>query len=230
MSSRPGRPEPEVELFRDRKEAGRKLAGKIKEKGILDGLIMAIPRGGVVVGAEIAGILGFDLDLIIPRKIGAPFNPELAVGAVTQDGTVLMNRSLLDRLGITEESLNPIVREQIAEINRRMTLYRGRTDYPDYDSEEIILVDDGIATGYTVMAALRSLKKMFPSSRIILAAPVAAPDTFRILEDQVDEAISLLLPDEFFAVGQFYYNFEQTTDDEVKLLFRKFCNKKFFKF
>ncbi|WP_369691333.1 phosphoribosyltransferase [Desulfolucanica intricata] len=146
-------------IFKDRRDAGKKLARELAEYKLSESIIFAIPRGGVIVGAEIAQKLELDLDLIIPRKIGAPFNPEVAVGAVAQDGTVIFAKELLERLGLTKDDFQEQIKNEIKEINRRMELYRNNNSYPDYNLKNIILVDDGIATGYTVFAAIAYIKK-----------------------------------------------------------------------
>lgn len=208
-------------MFQDRVDAGRRLAKRLAGREYPHGLVVAIPRGGVVVGAEIAQALRLPLDIIIPRKIGAPYNPELAVGAVAQDGTAIFNEKLCKQFGITPEEKEDLIAGAVAEINRRMNLYRGQKPLASWHGREIILTDDGIATGFTVMAALRSLRKAGPKE-IILAVPVAPPDTLEALLPEVDEAVCLLVPEIFMAVGQFYYDFGQTTDDEVISLLNEF--------
>lgn len=206
-------------MFKDRKQAGHKLAQEIKNKRITDGVVMAIPRGGVVPAAIIGKELNLPVDLIIPRKIGAPFNTEMALGAVTQDGTVIYDKSIMIRLGLREEDLQDEVEEQIKEIKRRMTSYRGSKKYPDYSGKEIILVDDGIATGSTVMAAIKSLYRLFSPKRLILAVPVAPPEVIAKLKREVDDIVCLLEPELFNSVGEFYDDFDQVEDNEViKLL------------
>lgn len=208
-------------VFRNRVEAGRKLAEAMQDRSYKNGVVLAIPRGGVVVGAQVARFLKIPLDLVIPRKIGAPHNKEAAVGAVAQDGTTIFNHQVLSILGIREKDLQEEVKEQIGEIHRRMKMYRGREDYPSYDNKQVILVDDGIATGYTVLAALRSVKNIFKLKELVLAVPVAPSDTLEILRTEVDRVVCLLTPSDFYAVGQFYVDFPQTTDEEVISLLRK---------
>ncbi|MEW6423614.1 MAG: phosphoribosyltransferase family protein [Bacillota bacterium] len=210
-------------FFRDRVDAGKRLAEALKKKpeSYRDGVVLAVPRGGVVVGAQVARELGLPLDLIIPRKIGAPHNPEAAIGAVAQDGTTFFDRHLLEILGLREKDLQEKVDQQVKEIRRRMKKYRGREDYPPYGGKRIILVDDGVATGYTVLAAIRSLKNMFSPKEIILAIPVAPSDTLAMLAAEVDRVICLYTPENFYAVGQFYVDFAQTTDEEVIELLRE---------
>ncbi|MEW6727490.1 phosphoribosyltransferase [Desulforudis sp. 1088] len=202
-------------MFQDRVEAGRLLAAELKEIGpVKDGVVVAIPRGGVVVGAEVAKALDIPIDVIVPRKIGAPFNPEVAVGAVTEDGTTIFDERALRLLGLARESLDDAVKVQLAEIARRTQLYRSGKDPLPLEGKTVILVDDGVATGYTTLAALRSVKNARPA-RVVLAVPVAPPDTAEMLSGEVDEMICLLTPEPFYAVGQFYRRFDQTTDEEV---------------
>ena len=208
-------------VFRDRVEAGTMLAEAIRKSAFDDGVVLAIPRGGVVVGAQVARMLKAPLDLIIPRKIGTFHNPEAAVGAVAQDGTAIFNHSVLKMMGLREDDLQDVIDEQVAEIRRRMKMYRGQEDYPSYDNKQVVLVDDGIATGYTVKAALRSVRKMFSLKKLILAVPVAPADTLDALRSDVDEVICLFTPEVFYAVGQFYMDFSQVSDEEVIELLRE---------
>ncbi|MEW6697396.1 MAG: phosphoribosyltransferase [Bacillota bacterium] len=215
-------------MFKDRKEAGRKLGEALKSMQIQDGVVIAIPRGGVVVGAQVAQLLDIPLDITIPKKVGAPQNPEVAVGAVTEDGTVIYNENLLQRLGLSEKDLAPSVQRIISEIKRRMLTYRGTSQRPDVSHRHVILVDDGIATGSTVVAALRSIKKA-GCKAITLAIPVAPPDTAARLEKEVDHLVCLISEEPFYAVGQFYENFEQVRDDEVIAIIKayKCCMSKY---
>lgn len=179
-----------------------------------DVLVLGVPRGGVIVAAEVAKALGAPLDVIIPRKIGAPFNPELALGAVAPDGTVLYDERLMGLLGLKEEDLREEVERQLEEIARRQRLYRGGRGPLDCTGRTVILVDDGVATGFTLRAALRSIKGQRPK-KLILAVPVAPPESLARLSLEADEVICLETPEEFYAVGQFYCDFRQTSDQEV---------------
>ncbi|MDI6630804.1 MAG: phosphoribosyltransferase [Bacillota bacterium] len=207
-------------MFADRTDAGRQLAESLAGRAYPGGLVLAIPRGGVVVGAEIARALQLPLDIIIPRKIGAPHNPELAIGAVTQDGTAIFNEALLAQFYLSPEEREHLISTAVAEIDRRMRLYRGDRPPVSWRDRTVILTDDGIATGFTVVAALRSLQKAGPR-KIILAVPVAPPDTLERLRSEVDELVCLLAPEFFMAVGQFYRHFDQTTDAEVIALLKE---------
>jgi predicted phosphoribosyltransferase len=201
--------------------AGDILAENLAGKNIQNAVVLGIPRGGVVVAARVAGKLGLPLDIIIPRKIGSPLNPEAAIGAVTQDGTILVNHYAASLHCVDEDKIQKLAEEQITEIKRRMIKYRGQAEYPDYRGKTIILVDDGIATGFTVMAAIRSIKKMFSPRKMILAVPVAPADTINNFKEEVDDVVCPLVPEDFYAVGQFYQDFRQVTDREVIQLLKE---------
>ncbi|WP_163328342.1 phosphoribosyltransferase [Desulfurobacterium thermolithotrophum] len=215
-------------VFKDRKEAGELLAQAILRKydsTLKNPVIVAIPRGGVVVAEPIAEILNAPIELVIPRKIGAPFNEEFAIAAVTEDGYVLMNPSVTDeiayRLGISKDYIERKTLEEIEEIKRRKEKYlQGKTKV-NLREKDIILVDDGIATGLTVKAAIMSLRRENPR-RIILAVPVMPADKVSEFQQLVDDLIVLYAPEFFNAVGQFYQHFPQTTDEEVIEIMEKF--------
>jgi len=207
-------------MFLDRVDAGRRLAERLQADGVRADLVLAIPRGGVVVGAEVARALGVPLDVIVPRKIGAPHSPEYAVGAVTEDGTVIYDEQALRALGLAPADLAGNVERQLQEIARRTRLYRRDAPPPSVTGKSIILTDDGIATGLTTLAALRSLKNTKPRE-VILAVPVASREALAALRPEVDRIVCLLAPELFFAVGQFYHEFEQTTDEEVLALLKQ---------
>ncbi len=214
-------------VFRNRKEAGELLAEAIKERfngKLKDPVVIAIPRGGVVVAEPIAKALKAPIDLVIPRKIGAPFNPEFAVAAITEEGTIFLNPNLspelMLRLGITEEYLKEQALKELKEIKRRKEKYLSGLENVEKEGRDVILVDDGIATGLTVKAAIASLRKERPN-RIILAVPVMPRDKVREFEGLVDELVVLYAPVDFSAVGQFYYDFTQTSDEEVIEILRE---------
>lgn len=207
-------------FFEDRCQAGEKLAEKLSPYRGQQPLILAVPRGGVTVAKLIWEKLGGDLDLIITRKIGAPYQPELAIGAVTGDGFVMINENIVSRLNVSAEYIDKAAGEEQIEIQRRLEMYRGNRPLPDVDHRLVILVDDGVATGYTLLAALRSLKEKEPL-KLILAVPVGPPDTFSKLEHEVDELVYLEAPPHFAAVGQFYRNFDQVSDAEVSAMLEK---------
>ncbi len=201
-------------IFEDRMDAGKQLAEKLADIAQKDGVVLAIPRGGVVVGAEIAKKFGLKMDIIIPRKIGSPGNPEAAIGAVAQDGTTIIDSHLIERMGISESELKNIVSSKINEIKRRMLVYVGNESPRNYKGKQLIVVDDGVATGYTMVAALRSVRNYQPGE-IVLSVPVAPPDVLLMLEKEVDRVVCLYTPETFYGVGQFYRHFEQTSDEEV---------------
>jgi putative phosphoribosyl transferase len=208
-----------VKLFADRVDAGRRLASALKALVDKYAIILAIPRGGVIVGYEIAKTLDLPLDVIIPRKIGAPGNPELAIGAITEDGTVLLDNKLIQYLQVSKEYIEKESKTQKLEIQRRMKLYRGDIPYPSLKNREVILVDDGIATGSTMKAALASVRKR-GAKTVVIAIPVGPPSTIRELEKEADRVVCLHTPESFYAIGQFYENFTQTQDEEVTRLLK----------
>ncbi|HHW41232.1 MAG TPA: phosphoribosyltransferase [Syntrophomonadaceae bacterium] len=203
-----------INLFQDRQTAGRQLAEKLLKYQGKDLLVLGVPRGGVIVAAEVAKALAAPLDVIISRKIGAPFNPELALGAVAPDGTVLYDERLMNLLGLGRGDLQEQVSRQLEEIRRRQKLYRGEREPLSYSGRTVIVVDDGIATGFTLRAALRSISRHGPG-KLVLAVPVAPPEVVDKFRHEVDEVVCLETPEEFYAVGQFYKDFRQTSDEEV---------------
>jgi putative phosphoribosyl transferase len=208
-----------VKLFTDRVDAGRRLASALKDLADKDAIILAIPRGGVVVGYEVAKALDIPLDIIIPRKIGAPSNPELAIGAITEDGTLLLDEQLMERLRVPEAYIQQESEAQKREIQRRLKLYRGALPYPILENRSVIIVDDGIATGSTMKAALASVRNR-GAKTVIIAIPVGPPSTIRELEEKADIVVCLRIPEAFYAIGQFYEDFAQTADEEVTRLLR----------
>lgn len=206
-----------MNVFVDRVEAGKKLASELKDYSG-NAVVLAIPRGGVIVGYEIAHKLRVLLDIIVPRKIGAPQNPELAIGAVTEDGTIILDRQLVEYLGVPESYIREETERQRLEIKRRLKFYRRNITFPKLKNHNVIIVDDGIATGATIKAALSSVRKNNPKS-IIIAVPVGPPSIINALEMEADHVVCLSTPTAFSAIGQFYSNFAQTSDEEViKLL------------
>ncbi len=203
----------EYTIFEDRADAGRKLAERLEGFRGPDTIVMAIPRGGVVIGYQVAEALGAPLDVIVPRKIGAPGQPELAIGAIGDDQVVL-DQQIISYLSVPRSYLDEEIARQKQEIERRMRLYRGDRPFPDLTGKTVILVDDGMATGSTTLAAARALRTKHPG-RLILAVPVAPPESVAKLRPEVDEIIVLETPEPFFAVGAWYANFDQTTDEEV---------------
>ena len=203
-------------LFADRTEAGRRLAERLLPFKDERPVVLALPRGGVPVGFEVASALDAPLDLVLVRKIGAPFQPELAVGAVVDGGRAetVLNEELIRECQIPESWVAEESARQLEEIERRRTLYlAGRTRAP-VEGRTAIVVDDGIATGATMEAALHATRRARPK-RLVLAVPVAPPDTIERLRPQVDEVVCLAMPRAFGAIGWFYENFRQLSDREV---------------
>jgi putative phosphoribosyl transferase len=199
-------------MFQDRVDAAQKLAKKLEWIKNEHPVILAIPRGGVVTGDVIAKTLGLSLDIIVSRKIGAPYNPELAIGAVVHDGSFFPNSDLINTLGISKEYIAEKISEQLEEIRRRLVKFRGRTDY-DLKGKTVVLVDDGIATGATVFVALDWIKKQKPKE-IVVAIPVGPRETIEKLS-KMATVVVLHDPVVFGAVGEFYDSFNQVEDYQV---------------
>lgn len=201
-------------IFEDRRDAGRKLAHRVAALKAVDPLVLGVPRGGIVVAAEVAEALKAPLDVLIARKIGSPHNEELAIGAVAVDGTLLIDETLTKALRVPDSYVKQQVEKERREIERRTRYYRGNHPAPVLKGRTLIVVDDGVATGMTIKAALRYLKPQ-GAERVVLALPVAPADTAQELRREVDELIVLHTPEPFYAVGQWYSLFDQTSDDEV---------------
>ncbi|MDX2682782.1 phosphoribosyltransferase [Streptomyces sp. NY05-11A] len=203
--------------FRDRRQAGRKLADELRarqDQGALpDPLVLALPRGGVTVAAEVARVLHAPLDVLVVRKIGAPFQEELGVGAITGD-EALFDDDVLGRLGLSRSRLAPVVERERTELRRREGLYREGRPALDLRGRTVIVVDDGLATGVTARAALRSVWRRAPR-RVVLAVPVGAPEAVLLLRAEADDVICLHQPAHFMAVGLWYEDFQQLTDADV---------------
>jgi putative phosphoribosyl transferase len=207
-------------MFQDRREAGKALAGELASlKGTPNLIVLGIPRGGVVVGRQIADALSAPLDVYITRKIGAPHNPELAIGAVASDGTLLIDHQLAKRLGVSQSYIDQESARQTQEISRRLAEYRGDRPSPDLAGKVVILVDDGVATGATILATIRAIRSQEPL-RLILAVPVGPRESIETLRQEVDQLYCLHAPEIFWAVGAFYNVFDQTSDEEVKALLK----------
>jgi predicted phosphoribosyltransferase len=200
-------------IFEDRRSAGEALAAALIEHAGTECVVLAIPRGGVIVGEAVARALGAPLDVVIPRKIGAPGNPELGIGAVAPGVTVLDPR-LVRMLDVGEEYLERETTAQEHEIERRQRAYRGDRPPAEVEGRVAIVVDDGIATGATAAAALRWARGQ-GARRVVLAVPVAPPQALGRLREEADEIVVLATPEPFLAVGEWYRRFEQTEDDEV---------------
>jgi len=203
-------------MFYDRYEAGQKLASALKNyKSKNDVIILAIPRGGVVVGFEVTKALGVPLDIVVARKIGAPGNAEFAIGAVSEKGDIILNEESISEYQISRDYIKKEAKNQRQEVKRRLAEYRGGKEPANLKDKIVIIVDDGIATGASIKAAISSVKADAPK-KVILAVPVAPPDTIEELKKEVNKVVCLEAPETFFAVGQFYQIFDQTSDEEVK--------------
>jgi|YelNatPaOPRAMG01_1025707.scaffolds.fasta_scaffold01424_24 putative phosphoribosyl transferase len=202
-------------MFRNREEAGRLLSEKLKPivKDKENTILLAIPRGGVVVAKEVAVALRIPLDVITPRKIGAPFNPELALGAVSPDGQVYINDEVVDLVGASKSYIEEEIKRQMLEAKRRMFLYRKEKPL-SVAKKEVIVIDDGVATGATMIVAVRSVRAK-GAKKVVVAAPVISPEAYDLLTKESDEVVSLLMPSSFYAVGEFYEDFRQVSDEEV---------------
>ena len=200
--------------FRDRRDAGEHLARELGVLAFGPATVLAIPRGGVLVAEALVRAHDWPLDVAIPRKLRAPQNPELAFGAVTGDGTVYVDAALARALRITDAYLRDEIGTQIGEIERRRIAYRGARPDPDVRGRTAIVVDDGVATGATVIVTVRMLRHAL-AREVIVAIPVGAPDAVRRLEREADRVVCALRPPSFAAVGEFYEDFRQTTDEEV---------------
>lgn len=201
-------------MFQDRVDAGRRLAEKLVLFRERDPIVVALPRGGVPVAYEVARALGAPLDVLIARKLGAPGHPEFGIGAIAQGGAVHLDVEMARTVGVTQEYLEAVTRKELAEMDRRLRAYRGDRAPLDVAGRTVILVDDGLATGVTTRAAIRALRAQSPRA-IVLAVPVCARETARLLRAEVDEVVCLEAPEHFLAVGRWYADFEQTTDKEV---------------
>ncbi|RKS68925.1 putative phosphoribosyltransferase [Actinomadura pelletieri DSM 43383] len=200
--------------YTDRTDAGRVLAERLVPMGLDGAVVLALPRGGVPVGYEIATRLGSPLDVLVTRKIGYPPQPELGVGAIAEGGSPVFDGALLRRLGLGEADLAGTVEAERAELDRRVAVYRRGRPLPETAGRSVIVVDDGLATGGTARAAVRALRERGPS-RLVLAVPVGAAETVHGLEPEVDDLVVPAAPGEFRAVGQWYRDFEQLTDENV---------------
>ena len=207
--------------FRDRVDAGRQLADALKKfEGKKGAVLLGLPRGGVVTAAEIAEVLGLPVDVVVTRKIGAPGNPEFAIGAITETGEGVFDQDIIRSYRISKKYIKDAVETEKKEAERRLKVYRGDRKPIDLEGKTVILVDDGVATGSTMRAAVRSVKGK-GVREIVVAVPVISHDSLKDLKKECNEVIFLDAPRLFFAVGQFYEVFDQTSDDEVVEIMKK---------
>lgn len=209
-----------VAFLDDRADAGRRLASRLSGYRDERPIVLALPRGRVPVGAEVSRSLGAPLDVFIARKLGAPGQPELGIGAVAQGGTLVLNERIVRALRLSEEHIRRAAEEELREVERRLLLLRGNRPEPPVEGRTVILVDDGLATGATARAAIVALRKRNPR-RLVLAVPVCPPRTSDLLGPEVDELVVLETPEDFYAVGSYYKDFQQVTDEEVVRLLER---------
>jgi putative phosphoribosyl transferase len=211
-------------LFVDRHEAGRRLGAELVRRlpQLRDGdpLVLAIPRGGVPVGYEVARHLDAALDLFIARKLGAPGHEELGIGAVAPGGTRFLDTDAIRALGVTDEYIEEVTRKELAELERRLRRFRGDRPPPRIAGRPVVLVDDGLATGVTALASLAAIRAERPS-RLVFAAPVCSIEGAETVSRQADDVVCVATPARFFGVGAWYHDFTQTSDDEVTALLRQ---------
>lgn len=205
-------------LFRDRRDAGRKLAQKLTAyAGRTDIIVLALPRGGVPVAYEVALALHAPMDIFIVRKLGLPGHEELAVGAIASGSARVLNEEIIGYLNISEAVIDAISQRELQELERRERAYRGDRPPLHVEGRTIILIDDGLATGASMRAAIAGLRAQNPA-HIVVAVPTAAPETCEALEPEVDQMICATTPEPFYGVSRWYEDFSQTTDEEVKML------------
>lgn len=214
-------------FFENRTQAGRKLAEALsKRKKIENGVVLGLPRGGVPVALEVARILHLELDVFVVRKVGAPYNEEFAMGAVAQDGGLFLDKNTLAMLRLSEQDLKPLIEKKKREVEERIKKFRGGRPPLVLKEKTVILVDDGVATGSTMKAAIQVLKNQ-PIHSLIVAVPVGPPSTIAELRSLADEVICLYEDINFMAVGQYYADFTQVEDDEVAVMMKEFSKDDF---
>ncbi len=202
-------------MFKDRREAGKRLASLLQQYNEAHNtLVLGLPRGGVIVAAEVAKILHLPLDITCPRKISAPDSPEYAIGAVSESGVVCLNQEIINAYGISASYIQQAIVKETAIAQMRLHKYRINKPAREIKDKCILLVDDGLATGFTMLAAIKGVKQA-GAGKIIVAVPVGPSETCEMIKKEVNECYCLFTPLSFFAVGEFYEHFQQTTDDEV---------------
>ena len=208
-------------IFKDRRDAGKQLAKELSDfKGQDDAIVLGLPRGGVPVAFEVAKALNLPLDVFIVRKLGVPGQPELAMGAIASGGIQVLNDSVVRRAGISESQIEDVAQQEKEELKQREKAYRGARPNIDLQGKTVLLVDDGLATGASMRAAISALREHNPD-KIILAVPTAPTDTCQEFKPEVDQIICLRTPTPFWGVGGSYQNFSQTTNEEVRELLNK---------
>jgi predicted phosphoribosyltransferase len=207
--------------FHDRHDAGKRLAGDLqKYAGRADVIVLALPRGGIPVGYEVARGLGVPLDVFVVRKLGLPGYEELAIGAIATGGARVLNEDVVRMYRVSKDQLDDVTSMEQAELERRERQYRGDRPFPDLTGKTVILVDDGLATGATMRAAVEAIHHEKPE-RVVVAVPVSSPETCEQFRDIADEIICAVTPEPFYAVGLWYEDFSQTTDEEVRDLLER---------
>ncbi|RQG93348.1 phosphoribosyltransferase [Natrarchaeobius chitinivorans] len=201
-------------MFADRSDAGERLAAELERRGVAADVVLGIPRGALPVARPVADALGAELDVVVARKMGAPNNPELALGAVGSDGTVWLNDDLVDRLGVSDSYLEDSRAEESENARKKADRYRDSDGMPDLEGTRVVVVDDGVATGATATACLREVRER-GADHVMLAVPVGSPGTVDSLESEADAVIALRTPADFRAVGQYYRDFGQVSDREA---------------
>ena len=201
-------------MFKDRRDAGRQLADRLARFAAAAPVVVAMPRGGVPVAREVADRLAAPLDIIVVRKLGCPWQPELGIGAIAEGGVRIVNDRLVRDLGVRPDQLEEVTAREARELERRVIHYRGERAAIPLTDRVVLLVDDGLATGYTARAAIAALR-LAGASRVILAVPVAPPESVEALRSVADEVVAVETPSRFFGVGQAYREFRQTSDDAV---------------
>jgi putative phosphoribosyl transferase len=200
--------------FRDRRDAGRRLAAELVDLAQEQPVVVALPRGGVPVAAEVAQALGAPLEIFGVLKVGAPGNPELAVGAIAEDGSGVLDPRSAGRLGMTQAMLDEALERDAKELRRRVERYRGGRAPIAVGGRTVIVIDDGLATGLTVLAAVRALRRRDPA-RIVVAVPVGSDESVSMLAEEVDRVVCLMTPEPLLGVGRWYWNFAPVSDDQV---------------
>ncbi|MBI2617297.1 phosphoribosyltransferase [Candidatus Gottesmanbacteria bacterium] len=208
-------------FFQDRSDAGRMLSEKLQQYKDTPRILLAIPRGGVIVGYEVAQKMHLPLDVIISRKIGAPRNPEFAIGAISEGGQTHWNTDALNQMNIEKSKLSDIIFQEKKELERRVSVYRKGRELQDIRGKVVVLVDDGVATGATVLAAVKAIRKYHPKE-IIFACPVCSQEAREDISGYVDQILCVVTAQNLSSISNYYQNFQQVTDEKVKQILEKF--------